>query len=754
MNEGPSRNEKSGENENDENFQDFLNEFEAQFPFEPEQSPREEFDKDLVKVHRSIEKIGVESEVEEDASNTEGTPKEWRDKLREAIDEVEEKNGGMVESTLEFFESKKKRLDGRNSELNEEVKEYDPKIENMFRSLGETYNKLGWKSKLGIGAGLGLGAFAFSTVWMPAVFACMSGLAVQRVAGTASMFLRFEKNNKNENQSEQKKKEIALLKAGLYGIGTGLVISEAIHLAGESAWGEAMHEWLKNHWSFVQAPSTTIPQEEAVQTIHTPEPEMPQISVNASEGHGYEYMVKRLWEQLHDPTKHFALPPDTDSNSDIAKLFAADESSIDKVVHQIASDPNHHFFNADGTSVQINSTDHLAIAADGQIRITTPEYSNVITPEDAPVTSAYPSEAPAVSAPETLAPEAPVVQEVPVAPTIEKVIPVETPVAPVLETQSQTITAETPGTPTEAPVHTEPEVAQQSGEIIHRSIEGNNTISEFTLNDENLKGVTFRITIDENNSYQVDIVEGNLFDSQESINKHLTENWGQEIINKGGSLELGRGEVLNTARYLEMNERALTYLENNNLGNSDEANAIKSAIENTITMTEKTYGDVFNDSFGADSTMQVEPSTPSVEPPTVSNEELQNSTEESSTPAEASDTVATEVPVVRENIVVNSSGLEIHTDESSVYLDADSKHSLVYGGSPEDKMKVIEKFLSEYPDKTVYSADANGMHRIPWTLVDGKLTSGVPVQTRGLWGLFKSFMPPPGPGELKRLIIK
>ena len=57
------------------------------------------------------------------------------------------------------------------------------------------------------------------------------------------------------------------------------------------------------------------------------------ISVDAQAGHGYEFMTKRIWEQLHaqhlDPNK-FAV------DSDIHKLITADAKTINGVVHKLA----------------------------------------------------------------------------------------------------------------------------------------------------------------------------------------------------------------------------------------------------------------------------------------------------------------------------------------------------------------------------------------------------------------------------------
>ena len=124
-----------------------------------------------------------------------------------------------------------------------------------------------------------------------------------------------------------------------------------------------------------------------------PAPAMPEVSIAASPGHGYEYMMKRLWE---------GLPEDLDANkfpegSDIRRLLEADASSIDRVVHQIAADPSHGFYNADGTNVRIELGSRMTINADGNIQL----GDAVKAPEGAPTTPAYPPEGVGCSTPPT-----------------------------------------------------------------------------------------------------------------------------------------------------------------------------------------------------------------------------------------------------------------------------------------------------------------------------------------------------------------
>ncbi len=138
-----------------------------------------------------------------------------------------------------------------------------------------------------------------------------------------------------------------------------------------------------NEPNFSKEPPLEPVAAEAVPEAAAVSPEMPETEVKATPGKGYEYMAKRLWEQLQDkgldPTQYA-------EGSDIRRLLEADAKSIDTVVHQIAADPAHGFFNPDGTSVLIDSDSHMTINAEGNIQV----GDAVMAPENAPTTPAYP----------------------------------------------------------------------------------------------------------------------------------------------------------------------------------------------------------------------------------------------------------------------------------------------------------------------------------------------------------------------------
>ncbi|MEK7114056.1 MAG: hypothetical protein AAB850_00700, partial [Patescibacteria group bacterium] len=119
------------------------------------------------------------------------------------------------------------------------------------------------------------------------------------------------------------------------------------------------------------------------------------ITVEATPGKGYEYMMKRVLEQLQEKNLD---PSNYAEGSDMRRLLEADANSIDKVVHQIASDPEHHFYNADGTSVRIGLGSQMSVNAEGNIQL----GEAVKAPEGAPVTPAYHPETSAPVIPEEL----------------------------------------------------------------------------------------------------------------------------------------------------------------------------------------------------------------------------------------------------------------------------------------------------------------------------------------------------------------
>jgi hypothetical protein len=382
----------------------------------------------------------------------EKTPLEWRKTLRGLIEGAKEKSAKVVEKTKEkvqWWKGAEEGLIRRREELDREAEKIGG-VENLFRALGERYNQYGWKTKLAIGASLGIGATAFASASVPLALACLSGVAAQRVAGLSTMYLKFEKSALDKKEESQWLKEKAMAKALLYTVGFGLVEKEAITLASESAPGQAIQEWLgrmlghhgaspmakvETHTPQPAAPHpieaashptvTASAPEAPASAAQAPQPaaaasaiasesgsqpavarveaspsvpsEVERIDVAASKGHGYEYMTKRLWEQLQE--KHVTLPSGANPDSDLAKLLAATPEDIDKVVHKLAQE--NEFFKGTGESVRIGLDSHMTIDTNGNILLSdamlTDEATN-LAPDAAPVTPAYHAEAPAVAA--------------------------------------------------------------------------------------------------------------------------------------------------------------------------------------------------------------------------------------------------------------------------------------------------------------------------------------------------------------------
>lgn len=350
---------------------------------------------------------------------TEGTSLEEKNKFREFMARAGEKL--RIERMKEYAAR-------RLVELGEKAKEYGPGTESLFRSLGKNYNKLGWKTKIAVGAGLGVGAVVSAGVSLPLSLLFGTGLGVQRLAGMSSMFLKIEKYLQDHKESnvgmgplrirEERIKEAALLGSVVYTVFMGTAITAGVQVASETEAAHAVQKWLGDvlghHSAVPVAPEQAHPAPSqvasgSVASAPPPVPEAPEIpsaataiEVKATPGKGYEYMMKRLWEQLHE--KHVELPANANPESDLARLLAADKDSIDKVVHDIAADPKHQFFRADGSSVRIDEGAQMTIGARGELHLSSEKFDYQIAPPQAPV---VPVPHPEVPAPPTEVPTPP-----------------------------------------------------------------------------------------------------------------------------------------------------------------------------------------------------------------------------------------------------------------------------------------------------------------------------------------------------------
>ncbi|MCR4333658.1 MAG: hypothetical protein NUV60_01385 [Patescibacteria group bacterium] len=362
--------------------------------------------------------------VETLVGGSDTTPKEEREKLRgllgkfEALEKEKAEQPASAERGRVSFNEHTAQLTNRSNELNARAEKLGW-IESSFRSLGEKYNKLSFIKKLGVGVALGLGAAVFSAVSIPTALIFTGGLAAQRAAGMASVFLKIEKHLQNKAGGMPVSKEKAMAGAMLYTAGMGYAIREAVEYVGETEFVHSIREWLKGHYPFGSA-ATPPPHTEAVPVAaatHTTElPKAPEvlhehaadiaeikqmdkvtapvapneavsavtpeasISVEATPGHGYEFMTRQLWEQLQgkglDPHQYA-------EGSDIRRLLETDQKSIDAVVHDLAKE--NKFFKPDGSSVQINLGDKMSFDAAGNLLL----GENLLPPEDAGLTPPY-----------------------------------------------------------------------------------------------------------------------------------------------------------------------------------------------------------------------------------------------------------------------------------------------------------------------------------------------------------------------------
>ncbi|MDO8566939.1 MAG: hypothetical protein Q7R58_02190, partial [bacterium] len=333
--------------------------------------------------------------------------------------------------------------------LNERAKQIDASasemggIEKLFRRMGENYNKLSLVHKLGIGLTLGAGAVISVASFAPLMaLGFGTALGAQRAFGLGSMFVSQEKalQAKRVGESEQliSVKERAMLNAMLYTLGMSFAIKEGIELANEYGVVERTREWLggmlghNTVMSETAVPASAVAAAPEVVTPVMPEVSepaaaaaagepvlaptidsvvpadsvaelpaaVPDVSVDAVKGRGYEYMMKRMWEQLQDKgldASQYA------QDSDIHKLLTATPEDIDTVVHQIASDPEHNFYRPDGTSVRIDMDSKMTLNADGTIQL----GDTVKAPENVPITPAQYPETPAPNVEESVASAAP-----------------------------------------------------------------------------------------------------------------------------------------------------------------------------------------------------------------------------------------------------------------------------------------------------------------------------------------------------------
>lgn len=327
------------------------------------------------------------------------TTKEWRSKLKALIGgfgaSAQKVSGTLKEQAIktnekfDWWKSSKEELIRRSKDLDTKL-EHIGGVELTFRWFGEQYNKMDWKTKLLIGAGLGLGATISSGVSLPVslAFSVNHWLAeklghIGKSNGAAAAIQR------DSSASPISTPEKAMAQQGTESpaqTSQTPAVQSAASTAGTEAPATASAQM---HTNAEPAPSASAPEVSQAPVESVPAQETPNVSdikISASKGHGYEYMMKRLWEQLHD--QNVQLPTNADPNSDLYRLVHADASTIDKVVHDIASDQRHQFFH-DGVSARVDPDAELYIGAKGELHISTPRYDYQAIPHHVPTTPEY-----------------------------------------------------------------------------------------------------------------------------------------------------------------------------------------------------------------------------------------------------------------------------------------------------------------------------------------------------------------------------
>lgn len=332
-------------------------------------------------------------------------------------------------------------LGERSRRLDELSREYGSEFEAYVHTIGNRYNRLSLPKKIAIGATLtvsgGVAAFAVTSASLPLVLtgailggASSAGLIFQRAAGALGMYVNLEKKLQSRHP-DPKSHRMNKIKAAAGAAGwtlamsglslaAGYAVKEGLNAfveGGSERVKEATLEWLKAHWPFgdevvapeapahapaaraSEAPASAASGADAqaarlreladnvdkLREHAAPQapaaPAIPEISIDASKGHGYEWMMKRVWEQLQDQNLD---PNKFPEGSDIRQLLEADKDTIDGLVHRIASDPNHGFFTADGKSVVFGLDSKMVLESDGQLHFVTGDTDVIKAPEGAP----------------------------------------------------------------------------------------------------------------------------------------------------------------------------------------------------------------------------------------------------------------------------------------------------------------------------------------------------------------------------------
>ena len=664
------------------------------------------------------------AEPHEEIPAPEGTPKEWREKLRALIEGATEK----TKEKVEWWKNAGEHLVRRNTELDAQAEKLGG-VERIFRTWGEKYNKLPFKYKVAVGASLGVGAALSAGTLVMAL--PLLGIAAQRVTGLATMYLKFEKNSHQEKWGKEK----AMLKAGVYTVLLGLAMKEAIEYASQTEIAHAaqakVEGWLGNMLGHKPVPSelpkvVTMP-EQASAVAQTPRVEAPVTSEQPAAAIGHQ-------------------------------------ASAD--VQAAAMSPRPEGMPASATAPE--STPLISVAAEASQPATAPEAVPVAQ-EAKPLAAAAPEvKEPAAAAPEVEkleADEGIVVTEIQ--------IPVPEPTEPFVAPIETVDTLHAPAEVSAAAPVIEPEapVAAVADELPKETVTSWPPIPKEGLIDLTEAQDAHQQELD---AVRADgIVEAAPVIEPEAPVAAVADELPKETVTswppipKEGLIDLTEAQ---DAHQQEL-DAAATIEEPRSSVETPVLEAQPLPVE-TIVTPDTTVERV--DRTNAPEFV----SQPHVETPSVSVPEEQPlpveaivSPDTTVTPVDRADApefvsqphvetppeapleapVSTPAPAEQTvNIMPNKFGLTIPSNETHLYAGANGKDVFVFGGTAQEKARVMLEFFKENPTKIIYTADETGMKRIPWRFIQGQLVPDKPAQEG--WLFARTLLGAPSPDDLAKVI--
>lgn len=117
-------------------------------------------------------------------------------------------------------------------------------------------------------------------------------------------------------------------------------------------------------------------------------PDGVRINVEATKGKGYEWMAKRAWEGIQELKQQGLEASELKPGSDMERLYSADASEIDKIVHDIAR--TRGFYKEDGgTNFRLALGDKLTFNAEGKLELVRGDERFEQPPEGSKFTARY-----------------------------------------------------------------------------------------------------------------------------------------------------------------------------------------------------------------------------------------------------------------------------------------------------------------------------------------------------------------------------